>query len=56
MVDVFRRPEEVLLVIEEAIRIKGKALWLQDGITRPEGEAKARAAGLLVVCDDYLLR
>jgi predicted CoA-binding protein len=56
VVDVFRRSEEVLPVIEEAIKIKAKALWLQDGIAHPEGEAKARAAGLLVVSDDCMLR
>jgi predicted CoA-binding protein len=56
VVDVFRRSEEVLPVIEEAIKVKAKALWLQDGITHPEGEAKARAAGLLVVSDDCMLR
>jgi hypothetical protein len=56
VVDVFRRSEEVLPIIDEAIRIKAKALWLQDGITHPEGEAKARAAGLLVVSDDCMLR
>lgn len=56
VVDVFRRSAEVLPVIEEAIRIKAKALWLQDGITHPEGEALARRAGLLVVSDDCMLR
>jgi predicted CoA-binding protein len=56
VVNVFRNPEVVLPVIEEAVRIKAKALWLQDGITHPEGEAKARKAGLLVVSDDCLLR
>ena len=56
VVDVFRRPEEVGPVIDEAIRIKAKALWLQDGITHPAGEEKARAAGLLVVSDDCMLR
>ena len=56
VVDVFRRPELVLPIIEEALRIKAKALWLQDGITHPEGEALARQAGLLVVSDDCMLR
>ena len=56
VVDVFRNPAVVLPVIEEAIKIKAKALWLQDGVTHPEGEAKARAEGLLVVSDDCLLR
>lgn len=56
VVDVFRRPSEVGPIIDEAITIKAKALWLQDGITHPEGEEKARRAGLLVVSDDCLLR
>jgi predicted CoA-binding protein len=56
IVDVFRRSEEVLPVIEEAIRIKAKALWLQDGITHPRGEALAHQAGLLVVSNDCMLR
>ena len=56
VVDVFRRPEEVLPVIEEAVKIKAKAVWLQDGITHPQGEALARKAGLLVVSNDCLLR
>lgn len=56
VVDVFRRSEEVLPVIEEAIKIGAKALWLQDGITHPEGEEKARKAGLLVVSNDCMMR
>jgi len=56
VVDVFRRSEEVLPVIEEAVKIKAKALWLQDGITHPEGEELARKAGLLVVSNDCLMR
>ncbi|HAZ07810.1 MAG TPA: CoA-binding protein [Elusimicrobia bacterium] len=56
VVDVFRRGEFVLPVIQEAIAIKAKALWLQDGITHPEGEALARQAGLLVVSNDCMLR
>lgn len=56
VVDVFRNPDFVLPVIEEAIEIKAKALWLQDGITHPAGEELARRAGLLVVSDDCMLR
>ena len=56
VVDVFRNPDYVLPIIEDAIKIKAKALWLQDGVTHPEGEAMARKAGLLVVSDDCLLR
>jgi predicted CoA-binding protein len=53
---VFRRPEEALPHILEAIAKKAKALWLQDGVYHPEGERMAREAGLLVVSDDCLMR
>lgn len=56
VVCVFRRPEEALTHILEAIAKKAKALWLQDGITHPEGEELARKAGLLVVSDDCMMR
>jgi predicted CoA-binding protein len=56
VVAVFRRPEEALTPILEAVAAKAKAVWLQDGITHPEGEALARKAGLLVVSDDCLMR
>lgn len=56
VVDVFRRPEEALTPILDAIAIKAKALWLQDGITHAEGEEMARKAGLLVVSDDCMMR
>jgi predicted CoA-binding protein len=56
VVVVFRRPEEALEAILEAVAKKAKAVWLQDGITHPEGEALARKAGLLVVSDDCLMR
>jgi len=54
IVDVFRRPENVLPIADSAIAIHAKALWLQQGITSLEGAAKAHAAGLLVVQDACL--
>lgn len=56
VVNVFRRPEEALQPILDAIAIKAKALWLQDGVYHEEGEALARKAGLLVVSNDCLMR
>lgn len=56
VVEVFRNPDYVLPVIEEAIKIGAKALWLQDGIAHPPGEALAREKGLLVVSNDCMMR
>lgn len=56
VVNVFRRPEEALQPILDAVAIKAKALWLQDGVYHAEGEEMARKAGLLVVSNDCLMR
>ena len=55
-VDVFRRPEHIPDVVEEALKTGGvEVLWLQLGITNPEAEKKAEAAGLRVISDRCLL-
>ena len=56
VVDVFRRSEEVPPLVEEAIRIRAKAVWMQEGVVHEEAAAKARAAGLAVVMDRCMLK
>jgi predicted CoA-binding protein len=51
VVDVFRRPEAVPSVAEEAVTIGAKTLWLQFDVVSPEGAAIAAAGGLDVVMD-----
>jgi len=52
---VFRRSEDVPPVADAAVAKGAKVLWLQLGITHPEAEAMARAAGLFVVSDRCMM-
>ncbi|NOZ58100.1 MAG: CoA-binding protein [Euryarchaeota archaeon] len=49
IVNVFRPAEEVPEIVEQAIQIGARALWLQLGITHEEAAERARRAGLTVV-------
>lgn len=56
IVDIFRKPEFVPDIVEAAIRIGAKCVWMQEGIVHEEAAKKARAAGLEVVMDRCILK
>lgn len=56
IVDVFRRSEFVAEVVDEAIRLKVPAIWLQEGVIDERAAEKARKAGIFVVMDKCILK
>lgn len=56
IVDVFRRSEFVPEIVDEAIRLKVPAIWLQEGVIHEEAAEKARKAGIFVVMDLCILK
>jgi len=55
IVDIFRRPAEVPPVVESAIRVGAKVVWMQLGVANEAAAEKAQAAGLTVVMDACVL-
>ena len=56
MVNIFRRPDAVPEVVEQAIQIKAPAIWMQEGVIHEEAAEKARQAGIFVVMDLCILK
>ena len=56
LVDVFRRPEFVDEIVEQAIQLKIPAIWMQEGVINERAAEKARKAGMLVVMDRCVLK
>lgn len=54
MVNIFRRSEDVLPVVEEAIAIKAKVIWMQQGIINHQAAQLAERVGLVVIMDRCL--
>ena len=56
LVDVFRRPQFVDEIVEQAIQLKIPAIWLQEDVVNQRAAEKARAAGMFVVMDLCILK
>ena len=56
VVDVFRKPEAVAGIVDDAIRLGVKALWLQEGVVNPEAAQKAKDAGIFTVMDRCMFK
>lgn len=56
LVDVFRRPEHVAAIVDDCIRLKVPALWLQEGVVDEAAAQKARAAGVFTVMDRCIFK
>lgn len=56
IVDVFRASEAIPDLVDEVLPLKPKVIWLQEGVSHPEAEQKARAAGIIVISDRCILK
>jgi len=56
IVDIFRRTDAVLPIVEEAISIGAKAVWMQEGIVNEEAAKLASDAGLMVSMDKCMYK
>jgi uncharacterized protein len=56
VVDIFRRVEFIPAIVDEAIRIGARVVWMQDGLAHNTAADKARAAGLQVVMSRCMMR
>lgn len=55
LVDIFRRPEFVEEIVDQAIQLKIPAVWMQEEVIHEKAAQKARQAGLFVVMDRCIL-
>ena len=56
IVNIFRRPEFVEEIVDEAIRLNIPAVWMQEGVINQRAAEKARKAGIFVAMDLCILK
>ncbi len=56
IVNIFRRPEFVEEIVDEAIQLKVPAIWMQEEVIHEKAAEKARLAGIFVVMDRCILK
>ena len=56
IVDIFRRPEFVEEVVDQAIQLRIPAIWMQEGVIHEKASEKARKAGMFVIMDRCILK
>ena len=56
IVNIFRRPEFVEEIVDQAIRLKVPAIWMQESVVHEKAAEKARKAGIFVIMDRCILK
>ena len=56
IVNIFRRPEYVEQIVDQAIQLKIPVIWMQESVVHERAAEKARKAGILVIMDQCILK
>jgi uncharacterized protein len=56
IVNIFRRPEYVEEIVDQAIQLKIPAIWMQESVVHEKAAQKARQAGIFVIMDQCILK
>lgn len=56
IVNIFRKPEAVGPIVDQAIKRRAKMIWMQEGIINEDAKKKALDAGLDVVMDSCIMK